>query len=94
MSTDQNVGVLYGNGFGPANVAVADGAPNAGAAATDSTCSLTIAGQPVVVDYCGAAPGEIIDQINFQYPPGLTVTASPMIATLTINGVTGTFQIQ
>jgi uncharacterized protein (TIGR03437 family) len=94
MSTDQNVGVLYGNGFGPANAAVADGEPNPGASQTASPCSLSIAGAPVTVEYCGTAPGEIIDQLNFQYPAGFTATGAPMIATLTINGVTGTFQIQ
>jgi uncharacterized protein (TIGR03437 family) len=93
-STDQNVGILYGNGFGPATTAVADGAPNVGAAPTANACSLTIGGVPATVNYCGAAPGEIIDQLNFQYPAGATSGAAPVVATLTINGVTGTFLIQ
>jgi hypothetical protein len=43
------------------------------------------------VVYCGAAPGEIIDQVNFTYPAGVS-TGSPLVnAALTVNGVTGHF---
>lgn len=94
-SSTQGVGVLYGNGFGPATTAVADGAANPDAAVpTVNSCSLTIAGQPAVVEYCGVAPGEIIDQLNFQYPAGAGSGIAIFVATLTINGVTGTFLIQ
>jgi len=52
-----------------------------------------IGGQAATVNYCGAAPGEIIDQLNFVYPAGVS-TASPYVdATLTINGVTGRFRV-
>jgi uncharacterized protein (TIGR03437 family) len=54
-----------------------------------ASCQLTIGGQPATVQYCGAAPGEIIGQINFIYPAG--VTSSTPEASLTINGVTGYF---
>ena len=92
-SSSQGVGVLYGNGFGPATALAADGAPNAGAAQTTNACSLTIAGQPATINYCGAAPGEIIDQLNFQYPAGMGSGVAVFLATLTINGVSGTFLI-
>jgi uncharacterized protein (TIGR03437 family) len=56
-------------------------------------CQLVIGGQPARVDYCGAAPGLIIDQLNFAYPPGV-VSGSPFVdATLTIDGVTGMFRV-
>ena len=45
------------------------------------------------VDYCGAAPGLIIDQVNFTYPSGISSTAPYVDATLTINGVTGRFRV-
>jgi uncharacterized protein (TIGR03437 family) len=92
-SSTEGVTVLYGNGFGTATATVADGAPNAGASPTASACSLTIAGQPATIEYCGTAPGEIIDQLNFAYPSGVTPGSTPSIAQLTINGVTGTFLI-
>jgi uncharacterized protein (TIGR03437 family) len=85
--------VLYGNGFGPASTTLLDGVPAATAATTASACALTVDGQPAVVTYCGAAPGEVIDQLNFIYPSGVTVGSQPVTAALTINGVTGTFLV-
>jgi uncharacterized protein (TIGR03437 family) len=58
-----------------------------------ASCQLTIGGQAATVQYCGAAPGEIIDQINFVYPAGVTSTTPYVEATLTINGVTGIFRV-
>ncbi len=88
---------LYGNGFGPANGALLDGTPanpaNISAIQTASPCTLTIAGQPATVNYCGAAPYEVIDQLNFVYPAGVPASSQPAIATLTINGNTGTFLV-
>jgi len=88
---------LWANGLGPKNLPEQDGV---GDTATDindlsviggqASCQLTIGGMAAVVDYCGAAPGEIIDQVNFIYPPALTA-AAPVEATLTIGGVTGKF---
>jgi uncharacterized protein (TIGR03437 family) len=89
---------LWGNGFGPKNAAQQDGMP---AVYTGSLtplevpgdCQLVIGGQTARVDYCGAAPGLIIDQLNFAYPSGV-VSSSPFVdATLTINGVTGIFRV-
>jgi uncharacterized protein (TIGR03437 family) len=70
---------LWGNGFGP----VADAA----------SCVLSIGGQSAAVQYCGAAPGEIIDQLNFVYPAGVTGGAPYVDATLTIDGTTGHFRV-
>lgn len=92
-ASTQGITVLYGNGFGAASASVADGAPNPGASAIVSSCSLSIAGQPAAIAYCGTAPGEIIDQLNFVYPPGIVPGTAVLIAQLTINGVTGSFQI-
>ena len=56
-------------------------------------CQLNIAGQTARVDYCGAAPGLIIDQLNFAYPAGVVSTSPFVEATLTVNGVTGRFRV-
>ena len=58
-----------------------------------ASCQLTIGGQTASVQYCGAAPGEIIDQINFVYPSGVTSNTPYVEASLTINGVTGYFRV-
>jgi uncharacterized protein (TIGR03437 family) len=58
-----------------------------------ASCQLTIGGQTASVLYCGAAPGLIIDQINFVYPPGVTATTPYVEATLTIGGVSGNFRV-
>jgi hypothetical protein len=42
---------------------------------------------------CGVAPNEIIDQVNFIYPAGVS-TSSPYVgATLTLNGVISHFRV-
>jgi beta-glucosidase len=92
---------LWPNALGPKNAPLQDGA---GAVYTGSltplevpgspaTCQLTIGGQTASVQYCGAAPGEIIDQINFVYPSGVTATTPYVDATLTIGGATGRFRV-
>ena len=92
--------VLWGNGFGPKNAAQQDGVPAAFNGSLTplevpggpDSCQLIIGGQAAGVVYCGAAPGEIIDQLNFVYPSGVS-TASPFVdASLTIHGVTGRFR--
>jgi uncharacterized protein (TIGR03437 family) len=83
--------VLYGNGFGPADVMALDGVPAASGAINN--CTMTVGNQPASVSYCGVAPGEVIDQLNFIYPSGVPVSTQPVTATLTINGVTGTFLV-
>ncbi|HUJ23255.1 MAG TPA: glycoside hydrolase family 3 C-terminal domain-containing protein [Bryobacteraceae bacterium] len=91
---------LWGNGFGPKNSAQKDGAPAVYTGSLTALelpggpaqCQLTVGGQTATVNYCGAAPGEIIDQLNFVYPSGVATSAAYVDATLTINGVTGTFR--
>jgi beta-glucosidase len=92
---------LWANGLGPKNAPLTDGAPAVyngsftplEVPGSPASCQLTIGGQTATVEYCGAAPGEIIDQINFVYPGGVTATAAYVDASLTIGGVTGTFRV-
>jgi len=98
---------LWANGLGPKNAPLQDGMPAVyGGSLTPlkvpgspASCQLTIGVQAATVQYCGAAPGEIIDQINFVYPAGIVTEVSDpgqlryVDATLTINGVTGTFRV-
>lgn len=92
---------LWANSLGPKNAPLEDGQ---GAVYNGSltplevpggpaSCQLTIGGQAADVQYCGAAPGEIIDQINFVYPSGVSSSSSYVEASLTINGVTGYFRV-
>jgi uncharacterized protein (TIGR03437 family) len=91
---------LWANGLGPKSLPEQDGVGDAAPTLDDlsvvggtASCQLTIGGIPAEVTYCGAAPGEIIDQLNFKYPAGMA-TGSPYVsATLTINGVTGHFRL-
>jgi uncharacterized protein (TIGR03437 family) len=91
---------LWGNGFGPKNGPSEDGAPAVYTGALNplevpggtAACQLSIAGQAASVQYCGAAPGEIIDQLNFVYPAGVP-SAEYADASLTISGVTGRFRV-
>jgi len=92
---------LWANALGPKNEPLEDGIPATyngsltplEVPGSPASCQLTIGGQPAIVLYCGAAPGEIIDQINFVYPAGLTFTASYVEASLSIGGVTGYFRV-
>ena len=92
---------LWANGFGAKNAAQQDGVPAAynGSLAplavpgSPESCQLTVGGQAARVDYCGAAPGEIIDQLNFAYPFGVPAGSPFVDGTLTINGVTGRFRL-
>ena len=97
-----SVCTIWGNGFGPKNGAQQDGAPAPTAPASlfplevpgePASCDLTIAGVSALVTYCGAAPGEIIDQLNFEYPAGISASSAFVGATLTINGIAGTFNV-
>jgi uncharacterized protein (TIGR03437 family) len=88
---------LWANGLGPKNQAeqdgVGDGAPTLDAlsvAGGTASCQLTIGGIAAKVVYCGAAPGEIIDQVDFTYPAGVPPGA-PVAAVLSVNGASGTF---
>ena len=92
---------LWGTGFGPKNSPQLDGVPAVYSGSltplavpgSPAACKLTIGGHPATVAYCGAAPGEIIDQLKFTYPLGVSTTSPYVDATLTINGVTGRFRV-
>ncbi len=87
---------LRGNGFGPKKNPSQDGMPattKVEVSDGSAACQLTIAGQQATVQYCGTAPGDIIDQLTFVYPSGIMPGLPYVDATLTINGVTGKFRI-
>jgi uncharacterized protein (TIGR03437 family) len=88
---------LWANGLGPKMSPLQDGvgAPPVALPVSggNASCQLTIGGQPAIVQYCGAAPTEIIDQVNFAYPAGVA-TGSPYVdATLTVDGATIHFRV-
>ncbi|MDP8981600.1 MAG: family 16 glycosylhydrolase [Acidobacteriota bacterium] len=93
--------VLWANGFGPKNAPLQDGVPAVyngsltplEVPGSSANCQLVIGGRPARVDYCGAAPSEIIDQLNFNYPSGVAAGVPFVDATLTINGITGRFRV-
>jgi uncharacterized protein (TIGR03437 family) len=89
---------LWGNGFGPTNPPLTDGALASSSPLpwTVNACALTLGGVAIQPQYCGAAPGEVIYQLNFQYPSGIaTDPTNSFIATgtITINGNTGNLTI-
>ena len=88
---------LWANGLGPKDTPLTDGMPAPGAAVQvpggPSACAMTVGGQPATVVYCGAAPTEIIDQVNFTYPAGVTSPTGYVGATLTVNGATSHFRV-
>ena len=80
---------LWGNGFGQTTPSPQhSGVPAASPPLpkTSAACKLELAGAgEVVVSYCGAAPGLVIDQLNFVYPAN--ATGNPNVAaTLTAGG--------
>lgn len=100
-ATPGSVYQLWANGLGPKNSPLQDGAPALYTGSltplevpgSPASCQLTIGGQPARVDYCGAAPGLIIDQVNFAYPSGVSSATPYADAVLTINGVAGRFRV-
>jgi uncharacterized protein (TIGR03437 family) len=86
---------LWGNGFGAKNGITRDGIAASATPyslpdlETVASCTLTIGGVPAQVTYCGAAPGLIVDQLNFIYPAGSTATD----AVLSIGNVSGTLKL-
>ena len=81
---------LWATGLGLKTSVLQDGVP-----APDSelqvpggpgACQLTIAGIAATVVYCGAAPTEVIDQVNFTYPAGVPTSSATVTAVFTING--------
>jgi hypothetical protein len=49
--------------------------------------------RPLRSNTAEAAPGELIGQINFSYPPDVTSTTPYVEGSLTIGGVTGYFRV-
>ena len=94
---------LWANGLGPKNAPLQDGMPAVYSGSltplevpgSPASCQLTIGGQTATVQYCGAAPGEIIDQVNFVYPSGVSIAfnIAGIDAALTIGSVTGNFRV-
>jgi uncharacterized protein (TIGR03437 family) len=89
---------LWGNGFGTTNSPQQDGVPASAAwpldaLRTSGACTLSVGGASATVQYCGAAPGQIIDQLNFVYPAGVPAGPLPVDATLTIGSASATFQV-
>jgi uncharacterized protein (TIGR03437 family) len=92
---------LWANSLGPKNSPLEDGQGSVYSGSltplevpdSPASCQLTIGGQAASIQYCGAAPGEIIDQINFTYPSGVSSSSAYVEASLTIDGVTGYFRV-
>jgi uncharacterized protein (TIGR03437 family) len=75
----------YGTGFGPLTPPVATGQFPQSIASAVGPVSVTIGG--VLLDstdilYAGAAPTQIIDQLNFRVPAGVAAGNQPMIITI------------
>jgi uncharacterized protein (TIGR03437 family) len=77
---------LWGNGFGPTMATQQDGVPSPSLPLPTATngCSLTIGGLDAPVSYCGAAPGLVIDQMNFRYPAASATGSATLTALLTV----------
>jgi len=86
---------LWGNGFGAVTEPQADGVPAAlHAIQTLAACKLQTGGQDATVTYCGAAPGLVIDQLNFVYPANAAVRPYGTVsATLTVGDQTRTLSL-
>jgi len=86
---------LWGNGFGPTSPPLTDGTPAPAVPLpwTVNTCALTIGGVTANVTYCGAAPGQIIYQLNFVYPAGIASVSGKAACTIAINGNIGNFEL-
>ncbi len=82
---------LWGNGFGLTNPPQIDGVPAVVGSLepTANPCALSVGGQAAEVTFCGAAPGQLIYQMNFVYPAGTLTTGPAVLAQITINGNTG-----
>jgi len=75
----------YGTGFGALTPAVATGQIPQGTASTAGPVSVTIGGVALAATdilYAGAAPGQIIDQLNFRVPAGVASGNQPIVITI------------
>jgi len=86
---------LWANGLGPKILPEQDGVGDGATNINDlsvlggvGNCQLTIGGVAATVTYCGAAPGLIIDQLNFTYPAGIP-SGAPVEAVLQVYNPTG-----
>ena len=75
----------YGTGFGPLVQSLATGQMPTGADSAVGPISVSIGGvflAPADILYAGAAPGQIIDQLNFRIPKGIPPGNQPLIVTI------------
>jgi uncharacterized protein (TIGR03437 family) len=78
----------YGTGFGALTSPLATGQIPQGTASAAGPVSVTIGGVAMAASdilYAGAAPGSIINQLNFRVPAGVAAGNQPLV--LTIAGV-------
>jgi uncharacterized protein (TIGR03437 family) len=76
----------YGTGFGAMTPPVATGQIPQGTASTAGPVSVTIGGVALAASdilYAGAAPGQIIDQLNFRVPANVAAGNQPIVITIT-----------
>jgi uncharacterized protein (TIGR03437 family) len=72
---------IYASGFGATNPGIAPGAIASGAAQVTSTAKVTLGSMtlaPSDVLYAGAAPGELISQLNIRIPSGTPAGNQPL----------------
>ncbi len=75
----------YASGFGLLSPALATGQIPTGAANTVGPVSVTIGGLALAksdILYAGAAPGQIIDQLNFRVPANVAVGNQPIVISI------------
>jgi uncharacterized protein (TIGR03437 family) len=75
----------YGTGFGSLTPALATGQIPTGTASAVGPVSVTIGGVELAstdILYAGAAPGSIIDQLNFQVPAGTSPGNQPIVISI------------
>jgi uncharacterized protein (TIGR03437 family) len=75
----------YGTGFGALTPAVATGRIPQGTASTVGPVSVTIGGVALAawdILYSGAAPGQIIDQLNFRVPANVAAGNQPIVISI------------
>jgi uncharacterized protein (TIGR03437 family) len=77
--------ILWGSGFGPASPAVPSGQTFTGANKLASPATVTIGGQPAVVDFAGVVGAGLV-QINVHVPASISNGDAAVVAT--VGGVT------
>jgi uncharacterized protein (TIGR03437 family) len=72
---------IFASGFGPTNPAITPGTFTGGAAPVTNPVTVTLGSvtlDPSDVLYAGAAPGELISQLNIRIPPGTPAGNLPL----------------